>query len=148
MEKKEVLKYHLTENEGFSPDEVESVEVTLWESFEVCGREYAVFTDEEADFATKSNILDSLWAFRPHFILRHTAFYGTSTIEADEAFEASLAILQERACEDANPVVMALIRDIDEFVRDAIEADGRGHFISSYDGEEHEVGNYYIYRIN
>lgn len=148
MEKKEVLKYHLITNEGFTPDEAEEATETKWESFEAFGREYAVFTDEEADYATKSNILDSLWAFRPHFILRHTAFYGTSTIEADEAFEESLAILQERACEDANPVVRALIRDIDEFVQDAIEADGRGHFLALYDGEEHEVGNYYIYRIN
>lgn len=148
MEKKEVLKYHLIENEGFTPDEVEEVTETLWESFEVCGREYAVFTDEEADYATQSNILDSLWAFRPHFILRHTEFYGTSSVEDDEAFEEAIGELQTRLCERANPIIRALIRNLDTFVRDAIDSDGRGHFIGLYDGEEHEVGNYYIYRIN
>jgi hypothetical protein len=31
-------------------------------------------------------------------------------------------------------------------MKDAISTDGRGHFISSYDGEENEQGDYYIYR--
>lgn len=40
----------------------------------------------------------------------------------------------------------------DEFVNKAIEADGRGHFLSKYDGAEHEVivddVLFFIYRIN
>jgi hypothetical protein len=38
--------------------------------------------------------------------------------------------------------------DEDELMKDAISTDGRGHFISSYDGEENEQGDYYIYRRN
>jgi len=42
--------------------------------------------------------------------------------------------------------------DIDSFVDAAISADGRGHFMSSYDGNENEEEvngtTFYIYRIN
>ena len=42
--------------------------------------------------------------------------------------------------------------DKDDFIEDVISSDGRGHTISSYDGEEDEVyykdETYYIYRMN
>ena len=116
----------------------------------MCGREYAVFTDEEATYATRSNILDTLWAFNPRFVVMHTSFYHTSTMEADEAFEEALEQMQAKLCEDANPIVKALIVNMDEFVENAILADGRGHFLSSYDGEEIELdgGEYFAYRVN
>ena len=42
--------------------------------------------------------------------------------------------------------------DKDDFIEDVISADGRGHTISSYDGEEDEIyynnETYYIYRMN
>lgn len=150
MEKLEALKAHLIDNEGFTADELEEITETAWESFEVCGREYAVFTDEEATYATRSNILDTLWAFNPRFVVMHTSFYHTSTMEADEAFEEALKEMQAKLCEDANPIVKALIVNMDEFVENAILADGRGHFLSSYDGEEIELerGKYYAYRVN
>jgi hypothetical protein len=60
--------------------------------------------------------------------------------------------LQKDLCEDANPPVEALIKDMDHFVSDAISADGRGHFLSSYDSEEQETEidsiTYYYYRLN
>lgn len=41
---------------------------------------------------------------------------------------------------------------MDGFIQAAISADGRGHFMSSYDGEENEVTvndqTFYIYRLN
>lgn len=59
---------------------------------------------------------------------------------------------QERLYEGANAIIHALIDDLNDFVDDAIAADGRGHFISSYDGEEHEVTvdgeTYYVYRLS
>ena len=55
-------------------------------------------------------------------------------------------------CESSNEAVKSLIEDFDHFVDDAVLTDGRGHFLSSYDGEENEVkiNNtwYYIYRTN
>lgn len=38
--------------------------------------------------------------------------------------------------------------DIDYMTEEAIQADGRGHFISSYDGVEIEQDGFFIYRIN
>ena len=60
----------------------------------------------------------------------------------------SLQEAQEHSCESLNGLVYALIDDIDEFIQDAINADGRGHFISYYDGEENEENGLYIYRLN
>jgi hypothetical protein len=41
---------------------------------------------------------------------------------------------------------------LDDFVKDAISADGRGHFLNKYDGKEIEVvingAVLYVYRIN
>jgi hypothetical protein len=51
-------------------------------------------------------------------------------------------------CESANDTFLAMIKDKDSFVRDAISADGRGHFLNTYDGEENESGDFLIYRIN
>ena len=57
---------------------------------------------------------------------------------------------QSAKYDDANDTILALIDDFDEFVSDAISADGRGRFLSYYDGEENEeVVNgetYFIYR--
>jgi hypothetical protein len=43
-----------------------------------------------------------------------------------------------------------MIKDMDDFVDDAIGADGRGHFLSHYDGNEVEdrESGLYIYRTN
>ena len=45
-----------------------------------------------------------------------------------------------------------LIKDWDHFVQDAVSSDGRGHFLSGYDGAENEEKVdgvwYFIYRTN
>ena len=87
-----------------------------------------------------------MWAFNPDFILRHTKAYENTTDYEDEAIIEALKEVQGRICESANELVYALINDFDEFCEDAIDSDGRGHFLSYYDGEEHESGDYYIYR--
>ena len=58
-------------------------------------------------------------------------------------------------CESNNDVIYNTIQKtcgIDEFVSSAISADGRGHFMSSYDGCENEETvegqTFYIYRLN
>lgn len=148
-EKLEALKAHLIENENFTEEEAE--ELTYEERREcfTCGSwEYKVFTDEEADKATRESILESLWAFRAEFILHHTAFYQNSTETEDHEFCKALEGLQGSICEGANAIVRALIEDIDKFVDDAIGADGRGNFLSTYDGDEIELGEFFAYRIN
>lgn len=103
---------------------------------------HIVLTDEEADEKAKEYILDSVWAFNPSFLA------GETDIDR-EVFEA---IQANNRCESNNEAILRLIEDEDSFVESAIRADGRGHFITSYDGEEHEqkVGNitFFIYRMN
>lgn len=151
FKKLEHLKKHLVDWENFTKEEAnEAYFDERFDSF-CCGSwEYLVMTDEEADEALKEYILETLWAFNPRFVVMHTKFYMESSIEADEAFEEALKEMQGKLCEDANPIIRALIVNIDEFIENAIQADGRGHFLASYDGEEIELnhGKYYAYRIN
>jgi hypothetical protein len=111
---------------------------------------YICLTDSEADEKVKENILDSIWAFRPSFLSSFTGFDV-------EVFEA---IQNNGRCESNNSAILSMIEDEDGLVSDAISADGRGHFMSSYDGNENEQTTdiwgkgdnadqtFYIYRIN
>jgi hypothetical protein len=145
----EALKTHLIENENFTEEEAEAISYDpRFDSFECGSWEYKVFTDEEADEAAREEILGSLWAFNPEFILYHTDFYNHSTDREDDEFVAGLSKLQSSLCESANSIVKALIVDLDNFVTQAIREDGRGHFVSHYDGEEVESGEFYLYRMN
>lgn len=103
--------------------------------------EYLVCDDLEADAKVGEDILDSVWAFNPSFLEAHTG------VDA-EAIEA----IQEKMSEDANEPLKRMIKDLDHFVKDAVLSDGRGHFLSPYDGEENEekIGGeyFFIYRQN
>ena len=151
--KLESLKAYLIENGEAEKTELEAVTVKNsyndnFNTFEIVGNEYKVLTDTEADEEAKEHILNDLWAFNADFILRHTEFYNTSSDREDAEFIDSLQKLQSSICESANSIVKALIVDIDAFVEDAIESDGRGHFISWYDGKEEEQDEFFIYRTN
>ncbi len=103
---------------------------------------YIVLTDEEADKKAKEYIIDTLWAFNANFLAGETGI-------DEEVFKA---IQDNGRCESNNTAIERLIDDIDSFVESAISADGRGHFMSSYDGNENEEviegERFYIYRIN
>lgn len=116
--------------------------------FNYGNQEYLILTDEEADEKTAEEIKNSLWAFNTNFIIQHCKNFEKMDIYEIEAAEKSLKYAQENCCENANGLVYALINDIDEFIEDAIIADGRGHFISYYDGIENELNGLYIYRLN
>lgn len=107
------------------------------EDNKVCG--YLVLSDEEADYLCADYIADSLWAFRPEFLGYHCDI-------DDIVFSA----LQEQ-CEGCNDAIRRLVDKLgnfDEFVDEATSADGRGHFLATYDGDEHEVGEAYLYRVD
>ncbi len=116
--------------------------------FDTSEGEFLVLTDEEADEQTKECIGETLWAFNINFLQGFLA----SGLQ-DEA-ETILKPLQER-CESGNEPIKALVdwdNNKDDITQEAISWDGRGHFLSSYDGYEHEVKvndtYYYIYRVN
>ena len=102
--------------------------------------DYLVLTDEEADEAVREDIDGIVWAFNSAFLSVHT---GVDVI----AIEA----IQD-LCEGGNDAIKSMIKDFDYFVEDAVRADGRGHFLASYDHEENEIMfngvEYYIYRRN
>lgn len=101
---------------------------------------YLVLTDDEADEKAAEYIKDTLWAFNASFIIENSDLPW----EAEEMIKS----FQEAKCEGANDTIAAMITDIEAFIEAAISADGRGHFMSSYDGEENEQCEYFIYRMN
>ena len=110
----------------------------------VDGFEYLVLTENEADELAAAYIADSLWAFSADFII------DTCGLDSGSNVIRSLRQMQNEACEGCNAFIGALVDrtcGIDEFTEQAILADGRGHFLSSYDGEEGEQGEYFIYCI-
>ena len=112
--------------------------------FDCDGAEYAIGTDEECDKACADNIRESVWAFQGWFIADH-APQGLTGEDIDA--------LRGDRCESANDALIALIEageGMDSFIDGAISADGRGHFLSHYDGEELEDSNanYFAYRVN
>ncbi|MEO1076374.1 MAG: hypothetical protein AAFX41_10480 [Bacteroidota bacterium] len=110
--------------------------------FSAEGGEYLVLDDDEAYERCEEYIRESVWAFRPEWL----ADYMPGGLSPDDVDS-----IRGDRCEDANDLLTALIEageGMDLFVSNSIVADGRGHFLSSYDGEEHEQGPFFIYRVN
>lgn len=113
------------------------------ESFDAEGAEYLVLTDDEATEKAREYCLDSLWAFSANFLVDYIEH------EDRNALIESIQMIQEKQCESASPVIRAMLGSrVDEMIQDAIDTDGRGHFLAGYDFEEGESGKYYIYRTN
>lgn len=131
--------------------DAEDIECESYDSYGLCvftvqGEEWAVGIEEEAQAACQEAIKQSLWAFRPEFILSHCK------AGVKPALVKALKQVQEKLCENANEFVEVLIKDLDDFIEDAISSDGRGSFLSPYDNEEQEIKvndtYYYAYRLN
>lgn len=109
------------------------------EEYDAPGGTYLVLTDSEADEKCKEYIRESLWAF-------NASFLGSMTGIDEEMFSG----MQDK-CEGANDAFLRVVEStcgLDEFVEQATSADGRGHFLAGYDGDENERGEYFIYRTN
>lgn len=117
--------------------------------FEFNDEEYIILTDSEATKEATEEIMQSLWAFRTSWI---TSFIQNNEIELNASQKCildNLEFYQQDLCEDANSLVEELIEGYEsEFIKQAIEADKRGHFISRYDGLEVPFEGYFIYRTN
>jgi hypothetical protein len=128
-------------------DSYESDNETLdWAEELIKSENYLVLTDEEADEQAADQIRESVWAFNAYFIAKHCP----KGINDDH-----INTLRGDSCEDCNEAMVALIEagnGMQHFTEQAIGYDGRGHFMSFVDGEEHEVTyngiDYFIYIIN
>ena len=105
--------------------------------------EYMVLNEQERNEKVKEYIQETLWAFLPSFLAEEIGL-------PEEIFRA----ISEK-CESGNDAILALVEKtcgLDAFVKAAVEADGYGHFLASYDGKEGKVTvegeDYFIYRIN
>ena len=112
-------------------------------AWSICGSEYMVLTDGEADDKVYEEIENLLWAFNPDFLANITGL--------DVAVFDTLSKLYEDA-QDAIKAIVEATCTMDDLVNEAIAWDGRGHFLSSYDGDETELKvegeYYYCYRID
>mgnify|MGYP003387258810 CR=1 FL=1 len=105
--------------------------------------DWLVCTDEEADEAATDYIRESLWAFRPEFLAGETGL------------DAEMFAFASDKCEGANPAILRTVEatcGLESFVQSAIGADGRGHFLAGYDGNEVEETidgvDFYLYRVS
>ena len=114
------------------------------------GTEWLVLDEDEANELTREEIEDSLWAFNPDFIVRHMPNLDELTKKQESDLIGALEQIQGSLCENCNPLFAAIIEDMDDFVDDAIESDGRAHFLARYDDVEVELEgtDFYAYRID
>lgn len=121
----------------------ENEKVIKWIEDNLDGDEFVICDESSREDLVRTEIENSAWAFNTEFILRHSK----SSITYDV-----LKHFQEVECESSNDFVLEIIEDFDEFVSNAINGDGYGHFLSRYDGKENDIsidGNeYFIYRNN
>jgi hypothetical protein len=103
--------------------------------------DYLILTDEEANEMVREFIKNHVWTFRPSFLSNCTGI-------DESVFEA---IQANNKCEDNNDAVLSIIETtsaMEHVVGEAIDADGRGHFLAGYDGNENELpSGLFIYRI-
>ena len=126
--------------EEFGCDESE-IRIQSWDHYglsvyRVNGKDVAIGADAECDKACQDYIEQTAWAFKPKFILSACGL----PIELSEAIGAYC----QAECDSANDAMVALIKKtcgMDEFASQAISADGRGHFLSGWDGNEVELSN-------
>lgn len=141
LEAIEALAHHLEcEVDDLSEESYDHYGLTR---FSLGNKEYAIGTDAEADEAVQQAVKDSLWAFNASFIL--------SECDLPSELEDAIKAFQGDKCESANDAILALVEkcsSLEDFTQSAVSADGRGHFLSPYDGNENEEGDFFIYRLN
>lgn len=104
--------------------------------------EWVICSESQAYKIAQGKVLDDLWAFNADFIIDFLKVKKPEICNKETAQVLCEAIVQfqEKMCESAQPIIKALIEPhLDKFIESAIEADGIGHFVSSYDSEMHRT---------
>lgn len=131
-------------------DEFEDIEVcdndVLMTTLRVGNREYRVGTDDQSCDAALSTAEESLWAFSPEFWSDYTEPDTVIDIDYWQRIQGDL-------CEDFDGIIRALCANhLQDLIEDAVRIDGYGHFLATYDGEEHNVElgktDLFIFRTN
>lgn len=134
-----LMAYLLESGDKVSPDDITESDFRSSGEFSYGSAEYRVLRDDESDSAVSEYVDQSLWAFNASFLAGQTDL-------PEECFSA----LNEK-CESGNDAIRQMVDKtcgFASFVDSAVSADGRGHFLASYDSEELESGDFFIYRTN
>lgn len=100
---------------------------------------FFVYTDEEATQACYEYIEENLWGTNSCFI--------TDFLDLPSEIAPFFAKACEELCEGANPFFIKLLGNrLGEFCEQAVNCDGRGHFLAFYDFEENECDGFFIYK--
>jgi hypothetical protein len=143
----------LAAHTGSKPEDIKQSEYDK-NIFEANGIEYLICSNMQATQRAGDDIKQSLWAFDTGFIVEHSTpeaiktfceRIGANTYD-DSPFTAIHSYCAD-VCEGANYLIEKMITDINQFIEDAISIDGRGHFLSTYDGIEYNVHENYIYQL-
>jgi hypothetical protein len=122
-------------------------------------KEWQVLTDSEADKAVYEYCKENAWAFG-HDLVSSFVARNTKNVHSGELATALEAVHKTGLCETLNSLILALVGHSDEllmeFAEEAVKWDGRGHFLSPYNGAEEEISctlwgkkhYFYAYRIN
>jgi hypothetical protein len=122
---------------GLNTDDIPDIEENGDNSYSVQGVDYLCGTDDEMNEKATEEIEQSVWAFNSSFL----ASYCDISYEVFDALQPQ--------CEGANDAILSLIESkgsIEDFAQEAIDTDGRGHFLNHWDGSEEEIelnGTYY-----
>ncbi len=103
--------------------------------YEVQGHDYYSGTEDEIFNAVQEYISESLWVFNNSFLRNYGVLKNINNAEL------ILNILQKQY-ESGNDAIKELVQweeNKDEITQDAINADGVGHFLNSYNGEYDDV---------
>lgn len=123
MFRMEALAYHLGVPQP-------SLEMGSWGEILVKDQEWKILTRREAEKQAREYIRESLWSFNPEFLLDYMP--RRMTLRAVQQIQ--------ELYEDANEQLTLLVGSrLSALMSDAIQLDGRGNFLSQYDGKEVEL---------
>ena len=132
-----------------NPSDIEVTDFGLFRRTDGVSGEYYVYTEREANKAAKEKIRNELWAFNINFLMRYIKAFKELNDYEWERVEKAIHEMQTSLCETANEIIYAMVggKKFKELAEDAISEDGRGHFLSGYDGIEYEISGtpYYAY---
>lgn len=112
-----------------------AIEHVRGHNFRIGTEKYEVLTEVEADLIVKEKVEDSLWSMRPEFLVGHLSLDGSGFGNPDVV--KSVRKVQELR-ESSNDLLKAAVKDLDFLVKEVVASDGRGHYLSPYDGVENE----------
>lgn len=113
----------------------DDIRQTSNDEFVIDGRTILVLTEDESLVRATEIIKNSISYFEPEYLANKTGL-------PEETFEG---------LEGKDDVVLKIIESqmpLSEFIKDAVKYEGYGPFISGYDGEQYEYGDYFVYQLD